>query len=176
MKNENPFSTKSIMLLATILSWTILAAPGVGTLRADPGAATGVKGRVEMIAPGETKPVRLRNGDQVPAGATIITKRGGEAVVPLTTGSAVRISGGSNVQIQESRDGSGAAPPKARIQLRSGTAAALIREKAKMDFQIETPHGIAAARGTFYAVSVKGGKTFAAVREGKIDVSSKTKD
>ena len=36
------------------------------------------------------------------------------------------------------------------------------------DFQVATPEGAAAARGTFFAVLVYHGKTYVGVKEGKV--------
>ncbi len=152
-----------------------LAAYAAPDAMAQSATAKNIKGKVQVIHPGKSKAIPLKNGDKIPPGATIITKGKAKAVVQLTTGSAVQVSEKSEMQIVEVKNGTANSKPKARIKLRSGTAAALIREKSKMDFKIETPHGIAAARGTFYAVTVKGGKTHAAVREGKINVTSKEK-
>jgi hypothetical protein len=162
--------------IARLLFRTLIPTICLGLLTANvhaaPGKAASVKGKVDITAPGAGA-VALKSGDSVPMGSTVKTGAGGSAVVHLTKGSAIKISPNSTVVIQEAKEGTGSAQPKAKIKLRSGTAAALIREESKMDFKIETPHGIAAARGTFYAVSVKGGKTYAGVREGKIDVSAK---
>ncbi|MFT5471192.1 MAG: hypothetical protein ACI8UO_006325 [Verrucomicrobiales bacterium] len=146
----------------------------LSTLSAEPGVAETVSGNVQMIKPGETKPIRLRSGGVVPTGATIVTKGGGKAVIPLTSGSAIQISEKTEVEITRVKEH--ATNPAVKLQLRSGSVGALIREGGKeMDFKIETPHGIAAAHGTFYAVTVDKDKTTAAVREGKIKVNQATK-
>ena len=41
------------------------------------------------------------------------------------------------------------------------------------DFKIQTPQGVAAARGTFYAVSVVHGKTFVSVDPGKVGLMAR---
>jgi len=67
---------------------------------------------------------------------------------------------------------------KARVNLTSGTVSALLdkRNPKATDFRIETPQGSAAARGTFYGVSVTDGQTFVSVKEGKVGVAEKPKD
>ena len=57
--------------------------------------------------------------------------------------------------------------------LSSGTISALLdhRDPEATDFKIETPQGSAAARGTFYGVSVVDDQTFVSVKEGKVGVS-----
>jgi hypothetical protein len=63
---------------------------------------------------------------------------------------------------------------EAHVQLTSGVVSALIdpRTPTVTDFQIQTPEGVAAARGTFYAVLVYQGKTYVGVKEGKVAASS----
>ena len=59
---------------------------------------------------------------------------------------------------------------KARLQLTSGAVSVLVDPSTPKitDFQVQTPAGAAAARGTFYTVVVKDGKTYSSVAEGKI--------
>jgi hypothetical protein len=157
-------------IACVLASLLILALP----LLAD-ATVKSVSGDVTVLKHGSSQSVPLKLGDSLPEGSTIYSKDNGMATITLTSKSAIQISGKSEVQISEVFDDT--AKPKVKVNLRSGNISALIREKGKeMDFKIETPHGIVAARGTFYAVSVKNGKTTAAVREGEIDVvSSKEK-
>jgi hypothetical protein len=40
---------------------------------------------------------------------------------------------------------------------------------------VKTPQGVAAARGTFYGVTVKDGQTYVAVKHGKVGVEDGSK-
>jgi len=66
---------------------------------------------------------------------------------------------------------------KALVSLKSGTVSALIDPKRskQTDFKIQTPQGVAAARGTFYGVTVKNGKTYVGVKKGKVGVAQTPK-
>ena len=61
---------------------------------------------------------------------------------------------------------------KARLDLTSGAVSAMIDPSTPTitDFKIQTPQGVASARGTFYAVTVVHGKTFVSVDHGKVGV------
>ena len=60
------------------------------------------------------------------------------------------------------------------MQLTTGVVSALIDPSTPKitDFQVQTPEGAAAARGTFYAVLVYHGKTYVGVKEGKVAVKA----
>jgi hypothetical protein len=92
------------------------------------------------------------------------------AVIKTTKQSAVRIAENSEAVIMELVDAD--ATPKVLIDLKAGSMVALIQTQAQavMDFKIKTPSGIAAARGTMYAVAVEDGKGYVKVEHGKVDV------
>jgi hypothetical protein len=112
----------------------------------------------------------LKVGDAVPVGSTVKTGVASRAVIKTTKQSAVRIAENSQAIFMELVDSD--ATPKVLIDLKAGSMGALIQPQAQavMDFKIKTPTGIAAARGTMYAVSVEDGKGFVKVEHGKVDV------
>ncbi len=117
---------------------------------------------------GAEKPLKV--GDLVPVGSTVKTGMASRAVIKTTKQSAVRIAENSQAVFMELVDSE--ATPKVLIDLKAGSMGALIQPQAEavMDFKIKTPTGIAAARGTMYAVSVEDGKGFVKVEHGKVDV------
>jgi hypothetical protein len=64
---------------------------------------------------------------------------------------------------------------KARLELSSGVVNALVDPSTPKvtDFKIQTPDGALVARGTYYTVIVKDGKTYAKVGEGKVSAIAK---
>ncbi len=112
----------------------------------------------------------LAAGDIVAVGSTVTTGPGARAVIVMTTRSAIRVGENSTVLIEEVVET--ATPPKVTLDLKNGSLGALLKPGAgaEMDFRIKTPSGIAAARGTFYAVVVENGKGFAQVKEGKVEI------
>ena len=97
----------------------------------------------------------------------------GVAVLVTTPGSAVQIGNDSVLKINalafKKTDGD-VSQREAHLQLTSGVVSALIDPSTPKvtDFQVATPEGAAAARGTYFAVLVYHGKTYVGVKEGKV--------
>lgn len=159
-----------------VLTWiAVLAFAGVGGgLFAQNPAPTSGKvtvsvGDVKVTPPGGAAKA-LAAGEIVAVGSTVTTGAGARAVIVMTPRSAIRVGENSTVVIEEVVEA--ATPPKVTIDLKDGSLGALLKPGAgaEMDFKIKTPSGIAAARGTFYAVVVENGKGFAQVKEGKVEI------
>jgi hypothetical protein len=159
MKYQNYFFSLALFLLAN-------GAFAEGTAR-----VSSVSGRVAYAATAAASFVPLTAGTEVPTGARIRTGRDGTALIVLVSGAAMQVSENSEVTIDALS--SDAAKRKALVSLKSGTVSALIDPKRskQTDFKIQTPQGVAAARGTFYGVTVKKGKTFVGVKKGKVGVA-----
>jgi hypothetical protein len=94
-------------------------------------------------------------------------------VLQATPGSSVEIGSDSILKINElafQKKNGAVTQREARLELTSGVVSVLVDPSTPKvtDFQIQTPAGAAAARGTFYTVVVKDGKTYSTVGEGKI--------
>lgn len=138
---------------------------------ADPGGVVSIAvGTVTMIPANGGAEQALKVGDAVPVGATVKTGASSRAVIKTTKQSAVRIAENSQAVMMELVDSD--STPKVLIDLKSGSLGALIQPQAQasMDFKIKTPSGIAAARGTMFAVAVEDGKGYVKVDHGKVDV------
>lgn len=133
------------------------------------GKVTVAVGDVKVTPPGGAQ-AALKAGDTVAVGSTVTTGAGARAVIVMTAKSAIRVAQNSQVTIEEIVEA--ATPPKVTLDLKDGSLGALLRPGAgaEMDFKIKTPSGIAAARGTYYAVVVENGKGFAQVKEGKVEI------
>jgi hypothetical protein len=134
-----------------------------------------VSGTVEFAAPGSGSYAPLRKGQVLAIGSTVRTGDDGVAVLVTTPGSAVQIGNDSIVKLNKlafSKSGGDVTQRTAQLQLTSGVISALIDPSTPKitDFQVQTPEGAAAARGTFYAVLVYNGKTYVGVKEGKVAV------
>ncbi len=147
------------------------------------GAATveatvfSVSGTVESASPGSSSFSALHKGTHLAIGSTVRTGDSGVAVLVTTPGSAIQVGNDSEVKLTElafAKAGGSVTQRQAHVQLTSGVVSALIdpRTPTVTDFQIQTPEGVAAARGTFYAVLVYQGKTYVGVKEGKVAASS----
>jgi hypothetical protein len=162
-------------LLLPLLFAGLLTPP----LQADPTQAkvSSVTGPVTYAQPGSSEFKNLSEGMQLQAGSKIRTGKNGEAVVVIVPGAAMQISPNSEVtvdsmSVNETASGE-TAKRKALVSLSNGTVSALIDPKRskETDFKIQTPQGVAAARGTFYAVTVENGKTYVGVKKGKVGVA-----
>lgn len=133
------------------------------------GKVTVSVGDVKVTPPGGAAKA-LVAGDIVTTGSTVTTGAGARAVIVMTPKSAIRVGENSTVLVEEIVEA--ANPPKVTLDLKDGSLGALLKPGAgaEMDFKIKTPSGIAAARGTYYAVVVENGKGFAQVKEGKVEI------
>ena len=161
---------KTFTLLALSLLVTMVLSST--TLYAEPesGKVTVAVGDVQVIAKAGDAPVAIKAGDKVAIGSTIKTGAGARAVVVITSRSAIRIAENSEVVLEVIDET--VLPKKVTIDLKDGSLSALLKPNAagELDFQVRTPSGVAAARGTFFSVAVKDGKGFAQVTEGRVDV------
>jgi hypothetical protein len=148
---------------------------GVTALRAEPVKAVveSVQGTVEFAPPGSTSFAPLQKGQELAVGSTIRTGSDGSADIMTTPGSAIQLGADSNLRLNAlafAKSGSTVTQREAHLQLTSGVVSALIDPSTPKitDFQVQTPEGSAAARGTFYAVMVSHGKTYVSVEQGKV--------
>jgi hypothetical protein len=143
------------------------------------GQAKGITGTVLFALPGELTFKPLAADTPLPVGSRVRTGSDGVATLLTVPEAAIRLQENTEIVIRslEYAQSNGQVTKRnALIELSSGTMAALIKKNdpKTTDFRIQTPQGVAAARGTFYAVTVKDGKSSVAVKEGKVAVKSNT--
>jgi len=136
-----------------------------------------VAGTVEFAGPGSSSYAPLKKGQILAIGSTVRTGEDGVAVLVTTPGSAIQLGNSSILKINNlafAKSGSDVTQRSASLQLTTGVISALIDPSTPKitDFQVQTPEGAAAARGTFYAVLVFHGKTYVGVKEGKVAVKA----
>ena len=132
-----------------------------------------VHGTVEFAPPGSGSFAPLQKGQELSVGSTIRTGSDGTAQIQTTPGSAIQLGNDSNLRLNAlafAKSGSTVTQREAHIQLTSGVVSALIDPSTPKitDFQVQTPDGAAAARGTYYAVMVSHGKTYVKDEQGKV--------
>ena len=166
---------KTSLLRASILPGLLMAGFGLTALRAEPVKALveSVHGTVEFAPPGSGSFATLTKGQELAVGSTIRTGSDGSADIITTPGSAIQLGSDSNLRLNAlafAKSGSTVTQREAHLQLTSGVMSALIDPSTPKitDFQVQTPEGSAAARGTFYAVMVSHGKTYVSVEQGKV--------
>jgi hypothetical protein len=136
-----------------------------------------VQGTVEFAPPGSSSFSPLKAGQELAVGSTIRTGSDGTTDITTTPGSAIHLGNDSNLRLNAlafAKSGSTVTQREAHLQLTSGVVSALIDPSTPKitDFQVQTPEGAAAARGTFYAVMVNKGKTFVSVEQGKVGAAA----
>jgi hypothetical protein len=157
--------------LTCLLIVVALAGSRAATVSATSRSADGA----EFAAPGSSDFAPLHPGQVLPIGSTVRTNDDGSAVLTTTPGSAIKIGGDSVLRINDlafARSNGAVTERKARLELTSGAVSAMIDPSTPKitDFKIQTPQGVAAARGTFYAVTVVHGHTYVSVDHGKVGV------
>jgi hypothetical protein len=168
--------TLSVSLWVAFFTMAVL-----GRLSADPVKAivASVTGAVEFAQPGSTSFSPLAKGQALEVGSVVRTGDDGVAIIQTTPGTAIQLGNNSNLKLNElafSKSGSKVTERKARLELTSGVVSALVDPSTPKvtDFSIQTPQGGSAARGTFYTVMVKGGKTYVSVPEGNVAAVAKS--
>jgi len=117
------------------------------------------------------------NGMIVPSGSSISTINDSSAAVFIGGVDSARILPNSNAKVTEKLTGSSR---KTSIDLRSGTVFSRVGHRAgeTQDFEVHTPEGVAAARGTSYAVGVTTTNghevTVVATQEGVVTLTDST--
>jgi hypothetical protein len=132
-----------------------------------------VTGTVESAGPGSSSFAPLKKGQSLAVGSTVRTGDDGVAVLVTTQGSAIQLGNSSILKINKlafTKSGSNVTERTAVLQLTSGVVSALIDPSTPKitDFEVQTPEGAAAARGTFYAVLIYHGKVYVGCKEGKV--------
>jgi len=138
-------------------------------------------GWAEYALPGDDLFQPLSRSTKLPHGSKVRTAEGATVILRVVPGAAMQIDEKTTVTIdgmEFEKTGDKVEKRKARISLSSGTVTALLdhRDPEATDFRIDTPQGSAAARGTYYGVSVVEGQTFVKVQEGKVGVTEKSSD
>ena len=164
----NYYTFNTMKLLVAV---ALLALIGRSVAAESNGSVSVAVGTVTLVPLGGGAETPLKVGDSVPVGSTVKTGPASRAVVKTTKQSAIRIAENSQAVFVELVDSDTA--PKVLVDLKSGSLGALIQPQAQstMDFKVKTPSGIAAARGTMYAVAVEDGKGYVKVEHGKVDVT-----
>jgi hypothetical protein len=155
-------------LLAGIIAFSFLS---LGIAAADtvtPDAVVlQITGSVMVQLPGQTTPVALAEGAHIPQGATIITGADSEVSIRPIGGVVSTVKANTTVQIEKlsvTTDNGTISNQTALISLLSGNLVSTLDPSKKHinNYGVRTPKGVAAARGTIYAVGVDaGGSTFA---------------
>ncbi len=166
--NHSAMNCICMMLLITLACGPLLE------VRTISSKVKSVTGSATFQDKGKSKVRQLKPGIRLKEGTRIKTSAGATVIIVVVPGTAIQISENSDVVLskmllEEGVDGV-TVKRTGRVHVNDGTVSTLI-EKSKVDvndFEITTPQGSAAARGTFYGVTVRNGKMYVKVKEGSI--------
>lgn len=155
----------------------VVMTPSAGTAETLDAQSKAIKGSVLFALPGSADFKPLTPNTALPVGSKVKTGANATATLLTVPEAAVRLQENTEITIgglEYEKSGDQVTKRDALIELNSGTLSALIKrnDPKTTDFKIKTPQGVAAARGTFYAVTVKDGKSVVGVKEGKVSVKS----
>jgi hypothetical protein len=133
-----------------------------------------VKGEVTAKAVGAVEPQLVQRGSSVVVGSTVKTAKRSDVLMSAFPGSAVRVTEDNEVILREvdlRKRGQTVIGRKVVLELRKGTVMVAIDKpkQGKIDFTINTPQCVAAARGTVFSTSTEDGVTKAVVLDGRVD-------
>jgi hypothetical protein len=182
MNRNSRFFHSGSSFAHALLAGFLMIGLGATGLRAETVKAVvdSVQGTVEFAPPGSSSFAPLKKGQELTVGSTVRTGGDGSAIILTTPGSGVKLGSDSNLRLNAlafAKSGSTVTQREAHLQLTSGVVSALIDPSTPKitDFQVQTPEGSAAARGTFYAVMVYQGKTFVSVQHGRVGAIANSK-
>ena len=160
-----------------ILSLTValgLAAPALAQTTQTQATVARVTGAATVTLPdGSTTP--LTAGMKVAQGSTITTGADGDVYLESHAGYVTSIKHDSVVAVDEisvTTEGGQVKEERTMLDLKSGNLVAKLdpKKKAVNNYQVRTPKGVAAARGTVFNVAYKGGTYSIAVVNGTVTI------
>ncbi len=166
-------NTRKLTLLFTALVG--MAASAFAQSTAAEATVARVTGTVTAtLADGST--VAVQQGTKLPQGATITTGDKSEAYLVSHGDTTSVITANSVVEIAElstTSAGGKVTEQKATLDLKSGNLVAKLNpaNKSVNQYNVRTPKGVAAARGTVFTVSYKGGNYQIAVVNGVVTIT-----
>jgi hypothetical protein len=123
-----------------------------------------VQGDVSVMAPGGSSQAAA-NEMLVPSGSTISTSGNASAALFMGGVNSIRLLPGTEVQVTQQLDGS---VRKTVVALRRGTVFSRVghRSGERQDYQVQSPEGVAMAKGTEFADSLANGHHYVFVVKG----------
>jgi hypothetical protein len=170
---------KSTCLMTLIkklsLGIIVLAAPQIVMAENVPATVTSIKGDVS-VTDASGKPVQVTQGSKLPAGDTVKTGATGVVGLTLVPGAGTVVQPNSTVKISSlafNKGADGSNNRNIRLNLKNGTLiSTLFKKDGHSDFQVATPYGVAAAKGTSWAVTVEGTSLTVQVANGVVTVTN----
>jgi hypothetical protein len=127
-----------------------------------------VQGSVSVTAPGGDS-VAAQDGMVVPSGSRLSTDTGGSAALFMGGVNSIRLLPNSEIEVTQQLSGS---RRTTLVNLRSGTIFSRVghRPGETQHYEVQTPQGVAVAKGTEFADSYTGGHHYVFVVKGIVDM------
>lgn len=173
------FSIKNLFRLFTtvsLLGFTVYAASADTTENIE-AKVLEVTGSAQVKLSPDAEAVPLYEGMSLPAGAVIITGADSEVELRTLAGGQTAVQANTTASLDElsvDRDNLGVITKQtATLSLRSGNLISTLDPKRKSinNYSVRTPKGVAAARGTVYAVTVSQTGTSVATLSGTVTLT-----
>jgi hypothetical protein len=163
-----------ILRAAFALLFLFVIVPTIARADAVPATVSYVEGDAVVIDPaGHSQ--KVVEEMQIAPGSTVKTTANGTVGLKLTPGATTVVGPGSSVKINAldySKTATGRNKREIHLDLSKGSLYnSLVKKDGQSDFQIQTPEGVAAARGTDWSVTVSGAGVTVAVVDGKVVIT-----
>lgn len=158
MKTRRIFRTRNLLRCLVLTALGVVLMPQL-SLAGAVGEFTVVKGRVDLLKPGEMRAQPVVLGDGVFLKDVVRTKSGSRARITFADETVLNMAEKSRVEIKEFLFQPGKKRRAATLRAFRGVIRAATPEGWKESdphFQIETPTSVAAVRGTDFFVVIKG--------------------
>jgi hypothetical protein len=163
-----------ILRAAFALLLFFVVAPAIARADAVPATVAYVKGDATVIDPaGHSQKVIVEM--QLAPGSTVKTSADGTVGLKLTPGATTVVGPNTTLRItglDYSKIPGGQNKRFILLDLKQGSVYnSLVKKDGQSDFQIQTPEGVAAARGTDWSVTVSGANVTVAVVDGRVVIT-----
>jgi hypothetical protein len=126
-------------------------------MQSDSGKILAVSGDVTILTPGGASTQKASIGQPVPEGSQIVTASGSKVMIGLTEGASTLLEADSSLDVNNlkvAKKGDRITKRDILIDVKKGSALSFLKSTGEIsDFKVQTPLGIAAARGTIWRAS-----------------------
>lgn len=173
LKFNSAMNTRKLLALATAIVG--LASSAFAQTQTIEATVARVTGKATATLPNGST-VDLTAGTKLPQGSTITTGADGDVYLETHKGYVSAIKKDSVVTVDEVSvvtEGGKVTQERTMLDLKSGNLVAQLdpKKKAVNNYQVRTPKGVAAARGTTFSVAYKGGTITVAVVGGVVRIT-----
>lgn len=143
------------------------------------GTVIKVIGHPKVLLPGQSASMDVSAGMKVPQGAVITTGNGEEVYLQAHAGTVATVKSSTTVsldQLSVTTDGGKVTKETTALNLRSGNLVSTLdpAKKSVNSYQVRTPKGVAAARGTTFTVAYNGINYTIVATTGFVEITSST--